>query len=136
MLKLIDSNDGFTIIEVLIVLTIAAFIILIVLLAVPALERASRNNSHKQAAVYILQAYSDWIDQNGISNFGEHGFSSWYVDCGNLPASTSTFCMTLKSAFSQRENNILAYGAISAPPPQWPPLPTNDQLILSDFAKC
>jgi prepilin-type N-terminal cleavage/methylation domain-containing protein len=38
---------GFTIIEVLIVLAIAALILLIVFLAVPALQRNARNNSYQ-----------------------------------------------------------------------------------------
>ena len=53
-----DSQRGFTIIEVLIVLAIAGIIMLIVFLAVPALQRNSRNtarNSDSAAAAGILQ---------------------------------------------------------------------------------
>ena len=41
------NSEGFTIIEVMIVLAIAALILLIVLLAVPALQRGSRNTQRK-----------------------------------------------------------------------------------------
>jgi prepilin-type N-terminal cleavage/methylation domain-containing protein len=41
------SNQGFTIIEVMIVLAIAGLILLIVFLAVPALQRSSRNTQRK-----------------------------------------------------------------------------------------
>src|SRR3954468_7968902 len=48
MLKnLKKSNEGFTIIEVMIVLAIAGLILLIVFLAVPALQRNSRNTQRK-----------------------------------------------------------------------------------------
>jgi prepilin-type N-terminal cleavage/methylation domain-containing protein len=45
--KLRKENKGFTIIEVLIVLAIAGLIMLIVFLAVPALQRNSRNSGRK-----------------------------------------------------------------------------------------
>jgi len=45
--KLKRNNQGFTIIEVLIVLAIAGLILLIVFLAVPALQRNSRNTQRK-----------------------------------------------------------------------------------------
>ena len=41
-------NQGFTIIEVMIVLAIAGLIMLIVFLAVPALQRNQRNTARKQ----------------------------------------------------------------------------------------
>jgi prepilin-type N-terminal cleavage/methylation domain-containing protein len=45
MKKLLKNEQGFTIIEVMIVLVIAAVIMLIVFLAVPALQRNSRNTN-------------------------------------------------------------------------------------------
>jgi prepilin-type N-terminal cleavage/methylation domain-containing protein len=45
--KLKKSDSGFTIIEVMIVLAIAGLILLIVFLAVPALQRSSRNSQRK-----------------------------------------------------------------------------------------
>jgi prepilin-type N-terminal cleavage/methylation domain-containing protein len=66
MLKEIRKhNKGFTIIETMIVLAIAGLILLIVLLAVPALQRASRNNSRKQDASAILSGLSTFDDNNG-----------------------------------------------------------------------
>ena len=46
-LKKSNSEKGFTIIEVMIVLAIAGLILLIVFLAVPALQRSSRNTQRK-----------------------------------------------------------------------------------------
>ncbi|HVS79130.1 MAG TPA: type II secretion system protein [Candidatus Saccharimonadales bacterium] len=49
-------QQGFTIIEVMIVLAIAAVILLIVLLAVPALERSSRNTQRNNDAAQLASA--------------------------------------------------------------------------------
>jgi prepilin-type N-terminal cleavage/methylation domain-containing protein len=65
--KLKKSNQGFTIIEVMIVLAIAALILLIVLLAVPALQRNSRNTSIKNDASSVAGAVSTFqSDNDGI----------------------------------------------------------------------
>jgi prepilin-type N-terminal cleavage/methylation domain-containing protein len=53
------KQEGFTIIEVLIVLAIAGLILLIVFLAVPALQRNSRNTQYKNAAGTLLTALSE-----------------------------------------------------------------------------
>lgn len=53
-------QEGFTIIEVMIVLVIAAVILLIVFLAVPALQRNSRNTQRKNEAAQLLSAASEF----------------------------------------------------------------------------
>lgn len=57
-------NEGFTIIEVLIVLAIAGLILLIVFLAVPALQRNARNTSRKTDVAAIGSALSNFMDNN------------------------------------------------------------------------
>ena len=59
MLKRFNSSKGFTIIEVLIVLAIAGLILLIVFLAVPALQRNSRNTQYRSEAAQILTATTE-----------------------------------------------------------------------------
>jgi len=60
-------EEGFTIIEVLIVLAIAGLIILIVFLAVPALQRNSRNSQRANDASLVLAAVSDCLNaRNGL----------------------------------------------------------------------
>jgi len=54
MKNITKQQKGFTIIEVLIVLAIAGLIILIVFLAVPSLQRNSRNTRRKNDAARIL----------------------------------------------------------------------------------
>lgn len=69
MLKqLRKRTEGFTIIEVMIVLAIAGLILLIVFLAVPALQRNSRNTQSKSDAAALLGATQEWSNNNnGIS---------------------------------------------------------------------
>lgn len=57
-------NEGFTIIEVMIVLAIAGLIMLIVFLAVPALQRNSRNTQYKSDASALLAAASEYTDNH------------------------------------------------------------------------
>lgn len=60
MPKLKQSNQGFTIIEVVLVLAIAALIFLIVFLAVPQLQRNSRNNRRRNDVGRLLAAVNDY----------------------------------------------------------------------------
>ena len=54
------KESGFTIIEVLIVLAIAGLILLVVFLAVPALQRNSRNTTIKNDAQNVLGGVSEY----------------------------------------------------------------------------
>ena len=62
--KLKNKSEGFTIIEVLIVLAIAGLIILIVFLAVPALQRNSRNTQRREDTAALLGAVQESINNN------------------------------------------------------------------------
>ncbi|HEX7368399.1 MAG TPA: prepilin-type N-terminal cleavage/methylation domain-containing protein [Candidatus Saccharimonadales bacterium] len=64
--KLSRKQKGFTIIEVMIVLAIAALILLIVLLAVPALQRNSKNTTIKNDVATVAGGISTYeSDNNG-----------------------------------------------------------------------
>lgn len=66
MLKNIKKlNQGFTIIEVLIVLAIAGLILLIVFLAVPNLQRNSRNTQLRNGVSSVLGAVNEFVSNNG-----------------------------------------------------------------------
>jgi prepilin-type N-terminal cleavage/methylation domain-containing protein len=58
------KSEGFTIIEVMIVLAIAGLIMLIVFLAVPALQRNSRNTQYKSDAAAYAAAVNEWEQNN------------------------------------------------------------------------
>lgn len=58
------NRKGFTIIEVLIVLAIAGLILLVVLLAVPALQRNARNTTLKSDASSLAGAVGEYKSNN------------------------------------------------------------------------
>ena len=58
------KQEGFTIIEVMIVLVIAAVILLMVFLAVPALQRNSRNTQRKNDVANLLAAVNEYASNN------------------------------------------------------------------------
>lgn len=64
---------GFTVVEIMIVLAVAGLILLVVLLAIPALERSSQNNQRRQDVQQILAAVSHYELNNG----------------GNMPSSSA-----------------------------------------------
>ncbi len=57
--------SGFTIIEVMIVLVIAGLILLIILIAVPSLQRNARNTTRKEDAAGLSAALANFINNNG-----------------------------------------------------------------------
>lgn len=61
------DTGGFTIIEVLIVLAIAGLIMLIVFLAVPALQRSARNTQRKNDVSDLLGAVTEYENNNNGS---------------------------------------------------------------------
>jgi len=58
------KNEGFTIIEVLIVLAIAALILLVVFLAIPALQRSQRNNGRQSEASRLSSVVTAFVSDN------------------------------------------------------------------------
>jgi len=62
--QLRKRTEGFTIIEVMIVLAIAGLILLIVFLAVPALQRNSRNTQRNSDAASVLGVVNEYINNN------------------------------------------------------------------------
>lgn len=63
-IKLKENQKGFTIIEVLIVLAIAGLIMVIVFLAVPALQRNSRNTQRSNDASRVAAAVNECLNNN------------------------------------------------------------------------
>lgn len=62
------SNKGFTIIEVLIVLAIVGVIMAIIFLAVPALQRNSRNTQRRADVNSLAAAFNEWQSANSATS--------------------------------------------------------------------
>jgi prepilin-type N-terminal cleavage/methylation domain-containing protein len=71
-----QSDEGFTIIEVMIVLAIAGLIILIVFLAVPALQRNGRNTQRKNDAGQVSSAIATHISDNAGATLDAAGLTA------------------------------------------------------------
>jgi prepilin-type N-terminal cleavage/methylation domain-containing protein len=110
MLKQYKTKDqkGFTIIEVLIVLAIAGLILLIVFLAVPALQRNSRNTQRKTdvgriggAATTVVSNNQGKIDTTGFTTANvqnEVGDTMSYYQQANVSASVLAASGSLTNA--------------------------------------
>jgi prepilin-type N-terminal cleavage/methylation domain-containing protein len=85
-----ESDRGFTIIEVMIVLAIAGLILLIVFLAVPALQRNSRNTQRKNDASHLASLITEYQSNNNGSNPSSVVFSG-SPSAGQLDATTEKF---------------------------------------------
>lgn len=107
------KSEGFTIIEVLIVLAIAGLILLIVFLAVPALNRTSRNNSYRNEAAQLLSAASEFSANNN----------------GNVPVPTNNTAIRDLTKNKSITNLIIVTGPGTS-------TPTFDTAVLRTGAKC
>lgn len=67
------QQKGFTIIEVVLVLAIAALIFLMVFIALPALQRGQRDTARKQDANTVITALNTWKGNHrgSLPNFGD-----------------------------------------------------------------
>lgn len=93
--KLLKRTEGFTIIEVLIVLAIAGLILLIVFLAVPALQRNSRNTSIKNDVAGVLGGISEYQGVNsgamptGVAGTGTINYTGGNATTSKVQGSTT-----------------------------------------------
>jgi len=84
------NNKGFTIIEVLIVLAIAGLIMLVVLLAVPGLQRTQANSAAKTDATHIAAAITSYTANNNGVLPTNTTMGTVYTDIAGLSKLTST----------------------------------------------
>ena len=111
-------NQGFTIVEVMIVMAIAGLILLIVFLAVPALQRNSRNTQRRNDVANILAAINEYSTNNQ----------------GKLPPTVADFSDYMKQGFYDVSTNITMPAAF---PPSLPAEgPGADAVVIYKSAKC
>jgi prepilin-type N-terminal cleavage/methylation domain-containing protein len=123
MLK--KNQRGFTIIEVLIVLAIAGLIMLIVFMAVPALQRNSRNTQRKNDVSALLSTYSEYISNNG----------------GKVPAtcygsSTTCFVREAKLSYYNNESSNVVFNNTGATATPRAAITNLDVVRIFTNAKC
>ena len=124
-------QEGFTIIEVLIVLAIAGLIILIVFLAVPALQRNSRNTQRKNDVAGVGGALTEYINNNnGAIPATCSGDATTGSGCG------TTFANNFKTSLYDKTSttNFKFTKQASAVVPS--PVTSADILEVYNYAKC
>jgi prepilin-type N-terminal cleavage/methylation domain-containing protein len=105
MKKIRKQQEGFTIIEVLIVLAIAGLIMLIVFLAVPTLQRNSRNTQRNNDASLVAATVNECLNnKNGqVSSCQSIGSNAVSIDTSKLRQLSNTPTYNAASAFSLQE---------------------------------
>ena len=113
MLKKIE-NKGFTIIEVLIVLAIAGVIMLVVFLAVPALQRNSRNTQRTNDASLITAAVNECLaNKNGVVASCSGTASA--IVTGGVAGANAANLSTLDAAKLRQFQTLTSVAAVAAP---------------------
>jgi prepilin-type N-terminal cleavage/methylation domain-containing protein len=122
--QLKKTIEGFTIIEVMIVLAIAGLILAIVFLAVPALQRNSRNTQRRNDVASLLGSANEYVANNN----------------GALPVVSGQFNTafagsTAKLGFYTAGNATYAYSAVArgAVPAV---AAGNDAVVVYNYLKC
>ena len=83
--QLTKKTSGFTIIEVIIVLAIAGVIMLVVFLAVPALQRTTRNTTRKREIGRIASSVTNFVaNNNGTAPSTAAHVQTILSDAGNM----------------------------------------------------
>ena len=86
-----NKEQGFTIIEVVLVLAIAGLIFLTVFLALPALQRSQRDNARRQDVGNVVSAIQSYMsDNNALPATGTSAaFASYYGGATSMAQATS-----------------------------------------------
>jgi type IV pilus assembly protein PilA len=118
-------QEGFTLIEVMIVLAIAGLILLVVFLAVPALQRNARNTTRREDAGNILAAVNEYVSNNngslptGVSGSGQNltvgsgtGVNTVPVPMGYYTYSATNITVTAQGTYGTTNNTTVDTVAI------------------------
>jgi prepilin-type N-terminal cleavage/methylation domain-containing protein len=124
------KEKGFTLIEVMIVLAIAGLILLVVFLAVPALQRNARNTQRREDVGNMLSAVSEYISNNNGSlpagvtgsgntaNVGASGTNQVPVSLGYYTYSATNISVSTQASYGTTNNT------------------TDDTIVILTAAKC
>lgn len=86
-----NKEQGFTIIEVVLVLAIAGLIFLTVFLALPALQRSQRDNARRQDVGNVVSALQSYMSDNNAlpATATSAAFASYYGGATSMAQATS-----------------------------------------------
>lgn len=91
------NQSGFTIIEVMIVLAIAGLILVVVLIAVPQLQRNQRNSARKADAARVASTAGNIVANNNGTTFGTNAtdITTLRSELGSLSQITNLASVTV-----------------------------------------
>ena len=94
------QEEGFTIIEVLIVLAIAGLILVVVLIAIPQLQRNQRNSARQNDASRVGTSVSNWVSNNNgaVIPAGQAGEAAFLEDVANDLGGLSQYVIVADNA--------------------------------------
>lgn len=95
------KQHGFTIIEVLIVLAIAGVIMLVVFLAVPALQRSSRNTQRRSDVSHMASLFDEYASNHSgamPTSVGSSGCVLNTSDSFSIMPAMSTTCVSVTAS--------------------------------------
>ena len=124
-------RSGFTIIEIMVVLAVAGLILLIVFLAVPALEREARNTQRKHDASLIATDRQLYDQDNGTAVLYGEGTCD-----GTHDGPFATFCQYITQGLSyyvQADVTVIDNGYT---PPTTIPTVTPDTVVTETYLTC
>lgn len=122
-----SNQKGFSIIEVLIVLAIAGLIMLIVFLAVPALQRNARNNDYSAEANRYASAFQEVQSNKG----------GGFLTVGSATSGTNTDAGKLWSAANPKTfTTVTVAGTAAAAPSQTAPTTFSNTIYVMQNFKC
>ena len=111
-----NKNEGFTIIEVMIVLAIAGLILLIVFLAVPALQRNSRNTSRKSDVGRVSSALNEWSSNNNGATFTAGTANANLTSVINTAGTLSQYTLAPAGAIGANSFSVTTGTQLAIPP--------------------
>lgn len=131
--KLSKQHAGFTIVEVMIVIAIVALIMVIVFLAVPAVQRSTRNNARKQDAYFIAAQRL----QYDVSSYTSATFlPPGGYDC-SPPITGKLFCSYLTSGLSYYNlSNVIFHSNQSIRPSVAPTVNDTEHILTDTYLVC
>lgn len=129
-----QASNGFTIVEILIVLAIAGLIMLIIFEAIPDLTRNSGNNLRKQDAANILQVISQY-ELNNSGNFPS-GCGTGYSSVCKTSSTSSLLYYTTLSYYDATSDQVTVHPQTETSAAPIPAVTNTDKVTIYNYEKC
>lgn len=128
--------SGFTIIEIMIVLAIAGLILLILFLAIPAVERSARNSGRKHDAAQIGALRVQYDEENGTAIPAPGQVTQGNCSQPYANQSVQLFCTYVTSGMSYYNPANVTFVSQGSPPATVPTVTDPEQILTENYLTC